>query len=131
MIFWPALAGGALAGITGGALWRFGALHRPGLIGLLLIGIAGFWPLFAVAAQDDGQLALHLGLFALFGVVAYHARRFGLAGLAIALLAHGVLDGVLFVTGHPGPSWWPAFCAAYDLTLAALLLASLPRQVRT
>lgn len=130
MIVWPAFIGGALAAATGAALWRAGLLHRTGVIGLLLVGIAGFWPLFAVAAQDDSQLVLHLGLFALFGLAAYHARRIGLAGLALALISHGILDGVLSTTGHPGPAWWPAFCAAYDIVLAVILLASLSERAR-
>jgi hypothetical protein len=81
--------------------------------------------LFAVAAQDDGQIVLHMTLFAAFAAAAVFSSRIGIAGLAIALIAHGVLDAALFTTPHPGPLWWPAFCAGYDVTFGVMLLVSL------
>ena len=125
MIILPALIGGALAFATGAVLWRAGMLARPGVIGIILVAIAGFWPLFAATAQNGGQLAMHLAIFAGFGAVALFSARIGLAGLAAMLVAHGTLDALLFIGGHPGPLWWPAFCAAYDLMLAALIFLSL------
>jgi hypothetical protein len=122
MILWPALIGGVLATLTGGALWRLSLLHRAGLI---VIAIAGFWPLFAVASGDDTQLVLHMALFAAFGAAAVFSHKLGIAGLAAILMAHGLLDVALFTTPHPGPIWWPAFCAAYDVVLGAILLLSL------
>ncbi|MCF2871729.1 hypothetical protein L0664_11685 [Octadecabacter sp. G9-8] len=131
MILWPALIGGVLAVATGGALWRLHLLHRPGIIGLIVIAIAGFWPLFAVASGHDGQLVFHLALFATFAVAAVYSHRLGLAGLALVLVAHGVLDAALFTTSHPGPVWWPAFCAGYDVALGAVILFSLFRKPQT
>lgn len=130
MILLPALIGGGLAAATGAALIRAGLLHRVGLLGLILIAVAGFWPLFAVAAQDDSQLFMHLAIFAVFGGAAYFSRRIGLSGLALVFIAHGVLDGFLFTTTHPGPLWWPAFCAGYDVVLGAILLISINRGTR-
>jgi len=125
MILLPALIGAMLAALTGGALWRAGYLHRAGIIGLIVIAIAGFWPLFAVASGNDGQLFFHMALFATFGIAALFSHRLGLAGLAVVLIAHGVLDAALATTHHPGPHWWPAFCASYDVVLATILLLSL------
>lgn len=127
MILLPALVGGGLATATGFALLRLGLFHRTGIIALILIAIAGFWPVFAVAAQDAGQLYTHLGIFAVFGAIALLSHRVGLAGLALALIAHGILDGVLFTTHHVAPLWWPAFCATYDVVFGVLLLISLTR----
>lgn len=124
MIVLPALAGAGLAGLTAFALVRLHLIHRAGIIGLIVIAVAGFWPLFAVAAQDDRALLLHLAIFAAFGATALLSHRIGLVGLALALIAHGVLDGVLFNTAHVGPLWWPAFCAGYDVVLGAALLAA-------
>jgi hypothetical protein len=31
----------------------------------------------------------------------------------------------LFTIPHPGPLWWPAFCAGYDVTFGVMLLVSL------
>lgn len=127
MILWPALIGGTLAALSGGALWRLSLLHRPGIIGLIVIAVAGFWPLFAVASGDDGELVLHLAIFAAFGATALYSHRLGLTGLALVLIAHGVLDAGLHTTGHPGPLWWPAFCAGYDVVLGAVILLSLTK----
>lgn len=122
MIVLPALIGGVLAALTAVGLLKLGLLHRAGIIGLIVIAVAGFWPVFAVAAQDDAALVLHLSIFAAFGATALVSHRIGLAGLAMVLIAHGVLDGILHTTGHPGPVWWPAFCAGYDVVLGAALL---------
>ena len=125
MILWPVLIGGVLATLTGGALWRLSLLHRAGIIGLIMIAIAGFWPLFAVASGDDTQLVVHMALFAAFGAAAVFSHKLGIAGLAAILMAHGLLNVALCTTPHPGPIWWPAFCAAYDVVLGAILLLSL------
>jgi hypothetical protein len=125
MILWPVLIGGVLATLTGGALWRLSLLHRAGIIGLIVIAIAGFWPLFAVASVDDTQLVLHMALFAAFGAAAVFSHKLGISGLAAILMAHGLLNVALCTTPHPGPIWWPAFCAAYDVVLGAILLLSL------
>ena len=121
MIPWPALIGGGLACLTGTALWRLGLLHRAGIIGLIVIAVAGFWPLFAVAWGNTNDQLFHMALFATFGTAAYYSHRLGLSGLALVLIAHGVLDLAMATTPHPGPQWWPAFCAAYDLALGAIL----------
>ena len=98
---------------------------RSGIIALVVIAAAGFWPFFAVAAQDDGQIVLHITLFAVFASAAVFSNWIGIAGLALVLIGHGILDAALFTTPHPGPLWWPAFCAGYDVTFGVLLLASL------
>jgi hypothetical protein len=124
MILLPALIGAALAAATVLLLSRAGMV-RSGIIALVVIAAAGFWPLFAVAAQDDGQIVLHMTLFAVFASAAVFSNRIGIAGLALVLIGHGILDAALFTTPHPGPLWWPAFCAGYDVTFGVLLLASL------
>jgi hypothetical protein len=131
MILWPVLIGGVLATLTGGALWWLSLLHRAGIIGLIVIAIAGFWPLSAVASGDDTQLVLHMALFAAFGAAAVFSHKLGIAGLAAILMAHGLLNVALCTTPHPGPIWWPAFCAAYDVVLGAILLLSLTLQKPT
>ena len=124
MILLPALIGAALAAATVLLLSRAGMV-RSGIIALVVIAAAGFWPLFAVAAQDDGQIVLHITLFAVFASAAVFSNWIGIAGLALVLIGHGILDAALFTTPHPGPLWWPAFCAGYDVTFGVLLLASL------
>jgi hypothetical protein len=124
MILLPALIGATLAAATVWLLSRAGMV-RSGIVALVVIAVAGFWPLFAVASQNDGQIVLHMTLFAAFAAAAIFSSRIGIAGLAIALIAHGVLDAALFTTPHPGPLWWPAFCAGYDVIFGVMLLVSL------
>ena len=124
MILLPALIGAALAAATVLLLSRAGMV-RSGIVALVVVAVAGFLPLFAVASQNDGQIVLHITLFAVFASAAVFSNWIGIAGLALVLIGHGILDAALFTTPHPGPLWWPAFCAGYDVTFGVLLLASL------
>jgi hypothetical protein len=124
MIMLPALIGAALATATVFFLSRVGVL-RSGVVALVLVAMAGFWPLFAVATQDDGQIVLHITLFFCFATAAVLSNRIGIQGLAFTLIAHSILDAALFTTVHPGPLWWPVFSAGYGVALGGLLLISL------
>lgn len=124
MILLPMLIGAALAGATVFALSRAGML-RSGIVALVLIAVAGFWPLFAVASQDNGQVVLHLAMFAAFAAAAVFSNQIGIAGLGLAFIAHAILNAALFATPHPGPLWWPAFCAGYNVTFGVMLFVSL------
>jgi hypothetical protein len=89
----------------------------------LTIVIASYYALFAVTGGSTSALAVESLVIAAFAFVAILGFRTNLWLVVIALAAHGILD---FVHGHlvsnPGvPSWWPAFCATYDLTAAAYL----------
>lgn len=124
MIILPALIGAALAKATVFLLSRAGVL-RSGIVALVLVALAGFWPLFAVATQDDNQIVLHITLFFCFATAAVLSNRVGIQGLAFALMAHGLLDVALFMTLHPGPLWWPIFSAGYGIAFGSLLFVSL------
>ncbi len=112
-------------GAVGEGVWGhdvpFRLLHRPNVIGLLVVAIAAFWPLFA-GLDGDGSLVLHLLLFAIFCSTAIFSFRIGITGLAVVLFGHDLFDIAMFTTDHPGPLWWPAFCAGYDVVLALILL---------
>ena len=69
MILLPVLIGAALAAATVLLLSRAGMV-RSGIVALVVIAVAGFWPLFAVASQNDGQIVLHMTLFAAFAAAA-------------------------------------------------------------
>ncbi|MGH1367934.1 MAG: hypothetical protein ACRBCL_04900 [Maritimibacter sp.] len=95
---------------------------RAGRLGLLLI-IAAFYPAFAIMAEDIAALVLHCVVLALFAALGWITWKSGPSALALAILAHGVFDAVLHVSGHHiGPAWWPEFCAAVDITLGFGLL---------
>jgi len=85
--------------------------------------IASYYALFAVMGGSLSALAVESSIIAAFLFVAILGFRTNLWLVVGALAAHGILD---FVHGHlvsnPGvPSWWPAFCATYDVTAAAYL----------
>ncbi len=91
-----------------------------------LVVIASYYILFAVMAGALSALGPELLIFAVFAAVATWGYRRDLRLVMGALAAHGVMD---FFHGsmvsNPGvPSWWPAWCGAYDVA-AAIYLAIL------
>ena len=95
----------------------------------LLIVIASYYVLFAAIGGSGHALIVESIALALFACIAIVGFRATLWVVAAALLGHGVFD---FVHGrlvsNPGvPAWWPAFCLAYDASLAALLALLLRR----
>lgn len=85
--------------------------------------IASYYGLFAVMGGSTPALALESLVIAAFLFVAILGFRTNLWLVVTALAAHGIFDlihGQLI--SNPGvPSWWPAFCLAYDVTAAAYL----------
>ena len=82
------------------------------------IVVASLYALFAVMGASTPVLLNELMAGAVFVVAAVYGFRSSLWIVAVALAAHGVFD---FVHGrliaNPGvPTWWPAFCGAYDVT---------------
>lgn len=95
----------------------------------VLITVATYYILFA-AMSGDGAVILAESLLAA-GFVA--AAAIGYRGhpwiVPVAIAAHGLLDGVhhLVVDNPSVPSWWPAFCLAFDVAAGALLCWQLVR----
>jgi hypothetical protein len=82
------------------------------------IVVASLYALFAVMGASTPVLLNELMAGAVFVVAAVYGFKSSLWIVAVALAAHGVFD---FVHGrliaNPGvPTWWPAFCGAYDVT---------------
>jgi hypothetical protein len=77
-------------------------------------------------AGSLSALGPELLIFVLFAAVAAWGFRRDLRLVVAGLVAHGVMD--LFhggIVSNPGvPSWWPAWCATYDL-IAPVYLAVL------
>ena len=88
-----------------------------------LVVIASYYILFAVTSGSLSALGPELVIFALFAAVAAWGFRRDLRVVIVGLVAHAVMDffhGGIVV--NPGvPSWWPAWCAAYDLAAPAYL----------
>ena len=96
-----------------------------------LVVIASYYVLFAVMSGSLSALGPELVIFALFAAVAAWGFRRDLRLVIAGLVAHAVLD--FFhggIVSNPGvPTWWPAWCAAYDLA-APVYLAVLVRRGR-
>jgi hypothetical protein len=76
-------------------------------------------------------LVAELVTMTVFVLVAFLGFKSNLWWVAAALAGHGGFDFVHgFVVQNPGmPTWWPPFCAAYDVA-AAVCLAVLLRSRR-
>src|SRR5512143_1309458 len=87
------------------------------------IVIASYYSLFAVMGASTRALLLESLVAGAFLALATLGFRSSLWVVVIALGAHGVFDLVHgSIMSNPGvPSWWPAFCLAYDGTAAAYL----------
>ena len=113
---------GALIGVAVAAFAQLAGLDRArNFYPIVLIVIASDYALFAAMGGSTSALWLEsLGLGA-FAAVAVGGFRFSLWLAVAGLLAHGLFDAVHhWIIDNPGvPGWWPAFCLAADLALAA------------
>jgi hypothetical protein len=89
----------------------------------VMIVIALIYVLFAVMGGSMQALAIDGLIMIAFVVMAVMGFKRSLGLVALALVAHGVMD--LFHAGlvnNPGvPAFWPAFCMAYDVTAGGYL----------
>jgi hypothetical protein len=90
----------------------------------LLVIVASYNGLFAVMSGSVPVLLGEAALILVFLAATYLGFKRNLWIVVAALIGHGILDcfhGLLF--NNPGvPSWWPMFCATYDV-VAGLVLA--------
>lgn len=89
----------------------------------MTVVIASYYVLFAVMGGSAQALLVDAIAMAAFVVVAVMGFRSTLWLVVMALAAHGVFD--LFhdglITNAGVPEWWPAFCAAFDVSAAGAL----------
>ena len=87
------------------------------------IVVAILYVLFAVMGGSTNALLLECAAGAVFVVLAVFGFKSSLWIAAVALAGHGVFDAVHGrIIANPGmPVWWPAFCAAYDITAGVYL----------
>lgn len=89
----------------------------------ILIVVASYYVLFAAMGGSADALVTETIVMALFVAVAIAGLRVNAWLVVGALAAHGAFDFVhhALITNPGVPSWWPGFCLAYDLGLAAVL----------
>ena len=103
---------------------RWARLDRDrALYPVLVVVIASYYVLFAAMAGSTRALVIESAATTLFAIVAVAGFRSNLWLVAAALAAHGVFDSIHgFLVSNLGvPVWWPAFCIAFDVTLALCL----------
>jgi hypothetical protein len=91
---------------------------------MLLAVIASYYVLFAVMSGSVETVLVESLMTTAFLALAVVGFRFSLWIVAGALAGHGVFDafhGYLVVNAGV-PAWWPAFCLAYDVTAAAVVV---------
>jgi hypothetical protein len=90
---------------------------------VVAIVIASYYALFAVMGASTHALVLESLVGTVFLAAAVSGFKSSLWLVVAALAAHGIFDlGHGTVISNPGvPSWWPHFCLAFDVTLAAYL----------
>ena len=125
----PAAVGVGIGAACFGAMKTLGMLRERSGVAVFLAAVAVFFPVFAIVDGDAIAVILSHGVIAL-AFIAWAALGFsqGMPVLAAGLIMHGVFDGVLMATDHPGPIWWPPFCAGVDVSAGALLLWAYSRK---
>ena len=119
-----ALAVGALLAFAAGLFATATGLDRDrAFYPTVTIVIAYLYALFAVMGGSTNALVLETVAGTAFLVAAVLGLRSSLWIVAVALAAHGLFDLVhgRIITNPGVPTFWPAFCGAYDLTAAAYL----------
>jgi hypothetical protein len=115
---------GALLALAVGVFATLSGLDRDrAFYATVAIVVASLYSLFAVMGASTHALVVESLIGCAFLVVATLGFRSSLWLVVIALGGHGAFDFVHGgIVSNPGvPSWWPAFCGAYDVTAAAYL----------
>jgi hypothetical protein len=119
-----ALLVGALLGIAVGLFGTSTGLDRDrAFYPVVTIVTASYYALFAVMGGSPHALVLESLVGTAFLATAVWSFKSSLWLVVAALAAHAIFDlGRSTVMSNPGvPSWWPQFCLAIDVTLAAYL----------
>lgn len=90
---------------------------------LVLSVIASYYVLFAVMGATLGVAMGEVAIMLLFLVIVGVGFRTNLWWIVAGLVAHGLMDAVhgQLIVNKGVPTWWPAFCASYDLAAGAVL----------
>jgi hypothetical protein len=125
----PLLAGAGLA-LSAGAIGAVTGLDRErSFYATMLMVVASYYCLFAVLGGGLSVLLWESAGLILFVAVAIGGFRSSMWIVVVALASHGLIDMIHgHVLDNAGvPSWWPAFCASFDITAAACLAVRINR----
>jgi hypothetical protein len=96
----------------------------------VLIVVGSYYVLFALMGASSRTLVIEIAIAVAFLLVSIIGYKKNLWFIAIALVGHGVFDGLhQLLFENPGvPRWWPGFCMTFDVILGALLAMRLMRR---
>jgi hypothetical protein len=102
----------------------------------VLMVVASYYLLFAAMSQSVQTLLLESVPMTAFVIAAVAGFKSSAWIVVAGLAGHGVFDALHgYVLENPGvPTWWPAFCGAYDVGAAVglgWLLRRRPGEVKT
>ena len=120
-----------LAVLTVVLLGHVAGLDRDrALYPVVVIVTASYYVLFAVMGASQDVLLVELIVATLFTLIAIWGFRSSLWFVVAAMAGHGAFDLVHGrLVNNPGvPAWWPSFCLAFDVALAACLAGLLVRR---
>ena len=89
----------------------------------VMLVIAFLYTLFAVIGSSTHAIIIESVVGLMFAALAVSGFKSSLWLVVAALAGHGIFDSFHGrVISNPGvPDFWPAFCAAYDVTAAGYL----------
>jgi hypothetical protein len=95
----------------------------------VMLVIAFLYTLFAVMGSSTHAIIIESVVGIVFAALAVSGFKSSLWLVVAALAGHGVFDSFhgRFISNPGVPEFWPAFCAAYDITAAAYLAWLLKR----
>ena len=99
---------------------------------VVLIVVATYYILFAAMGAGRPTLLMEIAGAAVFLTLAVVGYKKSAWLVAVALMGHGAYDFVHHaLIDNPGvPTWWPGFCASYDIVLGGWMAAQLGRRSR-
>ncbi len=91
----------------------------------IAIVVATYYILFAALQTSNRVLLVEIAVAIGFLLLATVGFKGNYWFVPLALIGHGVFDFFHHsLISNPGvPSWWPAFCLSFDITIGGLLLA--------
>jgi uncharacterized membrane protein len=110
---------------------RLSGLDRErGFFPILLMVIATYYILFAVMGNSSGAIMAEVVAAVIFAAIAKAGFKFTPWLVVAGLAGHGVFDLIhgMLITNPGVPAFWPVFCAAFDVVLAAALAMQLLNQ---
>lgn len=124
------LIGALLALGVGGAATLLGVDRDRAFYPTVVAVVASYYALFAVIGGSDHALGLETAVITVFLAASIVGFKYSLWVVVAALAAHGIFDALHGrLIANPGvPTWWPAFCLAYDVVAAGYLAYLLLRR---